>query len=137
MLYMQGFAKDFPQRMVREIYLHKLATGTPAGSTVDSLAAILDHFSLAKIYQVETPPFLRRLVTALQKAGRASFQFDTVFEEAAADMSAACAIIFLAGFMAKNNAEARIVFNYWHEFSRGAGVTESRPYVKISISAGK
>ena len=137
MLYMQGFAKDFPQRIVKEMFLHKLVTGTPKGSTVESIAAVLDHFSLAKIFQVETPPFLRRLVTALQKAGRASFHSDTVFEEAAADMSAACTIIFLAGFMAKNNAEARIVFNYWHEFSRAGGVTERRPYVKISISAGK
>lgn len=135
-LYPQGFAKDFPQRVVKEIFLRRIVSGKP-GPTVDAIAAILDSLSLVSISQLESGSLLRRIVAALQRAGKETFLFETVFEEAAADMSAACAIIFLAGFIAKNNAEPRIDFNYWHKFNLSPGVLEERPFVKISISAGK
>jgi hypothetical protein len=136
MLSVQGFAKDFPQRVVKEIFTRRIVPGKP-GPTVDALAAILDNFSLVTIPQLEGGNLLRRIVAGLQRAGKATFHFETIFEEAAADMSAACAIVFLAGFMAKNNAEPRVDFNYWHKFSMSPGVLEERPFVKISISAGK
>lgn len=135
-LQVQGFAKDFPQRVVTEVFTRRVVPGKP-GPTVDAIAAVLDNLSLATISQLESGNLLRRLVRALQRAGKVPFLFETVFEEAAADMSAAIATVFFAGFMAKNNAAPRIDFNYWHKFSSSSGFTEERPYVKISISAGK
>jgi len=129
-----GFAKDFPQRVVKEIYLHGIVSGK-AGQTVDAIAAALERLSTTTITELESGNLLRRLVTAIQRAAHERFHFDTFPEEAAADMSAACSVIFLAGFMAKNSAVPKISYNYWYRFDRGP-MDENRDYVKITISAG-
>jgi len=131
-----GIAKDFPQRLVKDVFAHGIVSGK-AGDAVDGLVKTLERFSLATITELETGNLLRRLVSALQRAGQQRFHFDTVAEEAAVDAAAACTMVFLAGAMAKNNAEPRIAFNYWHNFSFPDGSTETRRFVKVSITAGK
>jgi len=136
MLSWSDFPKDLPDRIVKEIYGHGIMSGKPAG-TVASIIAILERFSQVTIQDLENGSLLKRLGIGLQKAAKNTFHFESVTEEAAADMAAACVLIFLAGLAAKDKVHMKTAFNYWHNFPAANGITENRPYVKASIAITK
>ncbi len=130
------FPKDMPQQIAKEIFLHGIVSGK-AGATVESIIKILDGLSLPTIQQLESGNILRRLVISLQRASKTPFHFENVIEESAADMAAACVLIFLAGLVAKDKVHPKISLNYWFFFSSADGSDDLRPYAKFSIRVNK
>lgn len=128
--------KDFPKRVVNKIGQRGIVAVKPASSLVDSIGRILDGLSHLTISQIETGTHLRRLVMSLQQAARKTYHFDSVIEEAAADMAACCVLIFLAGLAAKGSSRPQINLNYKFNFKSGTW-TETRNYVKVSVVVSK
>jgi hypothetical protein len=128
------FTKELPERIVKDIFLHGLASGK-AGGTVDSIVRALDSFSLVTISHLETTDILKRLNLSLQRAARNTFFFDSVVEEAAPDMAAASVLVFLAGLAAKDRVNPKISINY--SFFFPSATDDLRPYTKLTIQVVK
>jgi len=127
--------KEIAKRISDKIFLHGIVSGK-AGAGADSFVTILDGLSRVTLKQLETEPILKRLVLALQRAARLPFHFDSVVEEAAADMAAASSLVCLAGLAARDKATPKISIDYSHFFA-SAGGDDLRPYVKLSILVAK
>jgi hypothetical protein len=126
------FTKELSQRITEKIFIHGIVPGK-AGAPAESIVTILDGLSRVTLKQMETETILKRLVLALQRAARMPFYFDSVMEEAAADMVAASVLICLAGLAARDKAKPKISIDYSFFFPAIGGVDDLRPYVKLTI----
>jgi len=101
---------DFPARVANEVHTF-LWLNTKAKTTVDKLVAALERLLMKNIQVLENDSILLLLLKALGRALDYPITIHAV-EDAAPDMAAACALLFIAGLMAKDNAKPTVSFGY-------------------------